>query len=243
MKILHRHVLTFPAKNEKEFLLLQKQMEILEKELGYPTARHYSPLFSAENKYSLIVQRIIDSDCFGKLTEERYRNKDIQKLEAERLNLLEWNRQELFYVDTGSKVPRWMRDLSSKPLSLDSFESQLPISELFAKGDGKMKVMLRHIQGVNKNKWADKVEQEKMSDLAELNAKYPIPLRYRSMCSPLHCHVRIHEREYESYAQMCDLDEKFFLSSTQADKKLWGEEQKRMDFIAWENGELYFVLD
>jgi len=246
MEIMHRHVMVIPEERKEEFLSLQRQIEELEMEAGHPGARHYSPLFSAESTQSLVTERIYNAREFGRLIQERYSNMALQKLEAKRLGLLSWNRQELYYVDTGNPVPRWMKGLSTSTLKEDVFSSLLPVEELAAKGDGKdgkVKVMLRHIQCVRKNKWIEKVEQERLSDQAELNANYPLPIRYRAMCAPMNCHIRIHEREYESYAEMCRLDENFYLSSTSADKRLWGQEVRRQDFVAWESGELYYVLD
>lgn len=246
MEIMHRHVMVIPEERKQAFLSLQRQMEAAEAAAGHPAARHYSPLFSVENAKMLITERIYPAREFGRLTQERYRDPELQKLEAKRLALLSWNRQELYYVDTGNPVPRWMKGLSSSTLKEDVFTSLLPVEELAAKGDGKdgkVKVMLRHVQGVRKHKWIEKVEQERLSDQAELNANYPLPIRYRAMCSPLHCHIRIHEREYESFGEMCRLDENFYLTSTNADKHLWGQEVRRQDFVAWEGGELYYVLD
>ena len=119
LKILYRHVQEVPADRWQEKLELEQLTDAAEAEAGYPLPRRLRPLFSTEHSHTVRVEeRVFDSYCdLGKKLEERHRNRTLMELDARRRSLIKWEREELFYVDSGSPVPRWMQAVSRCPMS------------------------------------------------------------------------------------------------------------------------------
>ena len=92
--------------------------------------RHYRALFGGEAADTRVTARIYESYAdFAKLLAQRYFDEELQKLDAEKYCLLEWERDELYYLDSGSPVPRWMQSISRKPFDPQHIQCALPRPE------------------------------------------------------------------------------------------------------------------
>ena len=252
VKILYRHVQEIPANKWKEKLELECQTDALEAELGYPMPRRLRSLFSTEHSHTVRVEeRVFDSYAdFGKKLEERHRNKKLMELDAKRRSIIKWEREELFYVDSGMPVPRWMQAVSRRPMTAEEMkEANIVGDSVYVSPEqaeknikaGKLRILYRIIQEVPKDRWAEKLEQERLSDAAEKFRGDPLPTRYRAMFGSERSQVRINEREYEDYAEFAKTVESFIANRNPGDKAAMDAEIRRQGFFAWEREEVYIV--
>ncbi len=100
----------------------------------------------------------------------------------------------------------------------------------------KVRILHRLIQEVPAELWAEKLEQERRCDEAEARAGHPLPRRYRAMYGPENAHIRVTEREYESFAEYARKFEEFYDS-----EELMQIEADRHRYFTWEREELYYV--
>ena len=251
LAIMYRQVMSVPANGWAALRELEQRMDAAEAKAGYPLPRRYRGLLGGESANTRVCVRIFDSYAeFARLMAARFLDDTLAKLDAEKFNLTEWNRDELYYVDSGSPVPRWMQSISRKPFAPEHIACAVPRSEAAPMdqeqicqniAEGKFPVLYRHIQHVPRDRWAEKMEQERLSDEAELAAGNPIPLRYRSMHSPMDSQTRVSEREYESLEQLCRITEAFFAEATPADAEVMNQEARRQEFFTWEREEIYYL--
>lgn len=249
--IMYRQVQRLPAAAWPALLNLERQMDRAEEAAGYPLPRRYRAMVGGEAAHTRVCTRIFDSyGDFAALLARRYQDDGLQRLDAEKYSLLEWERDELYYLDSGSPVPRWMQAISRKPFdpahlacAIGRTDSTPKDLEKLQKdiAAGRIRVLYRQIQQVPRERWAEKLEQERLSDEVERNGGNPLPLRYRSMHSPMDSHVRVSEREYDSLEQLCELTERFFSESTPEDARIMDAEARRQEFFTWEREELYYV--
>ena len=249
--IMYRQVRQVPAAAWQKYLDLEKRMDAAEAQAGYPLPRRYRAMYGGEPSNTRICVRIFESYAtFGQLLAERFRNDTLQRLDAELLCTVDWDRDELYYLDSGAPVPRWMQAISRKPFDPQHTACCIPRHDSAPKDPdrirsnieaGKVRVVYRQIQQVPRDRWAEKMEQERISDDAELRAGNPLPLRYRSMHSPMDSHIRVSEREYESMEQLCRCTENFFAEATPEDAEVMDAESRRQDFFTWEREELLYV--
>ena len=106
---------------------------------------------------------------------------------------------------------------------------------------GKLRILYRIVQEVPKDRWAEKLEQERISDAAEKLRGDPLPTRYRAMLGSERSQVRINEREYEDYAAFAKTVESFLADSSPGDKAAMDAEIRRQGFFNWEREEVYIV--
>jgi len=245
LAVLYRQVFQVKPSNWKAFTALEDSFDKAEAKAGHPVARRYRPFVSVENSGSRVYERIYESFAdFGKLSSERYLNKELSLLDAKRLNLTEWVRNELYYVDSGAPIPKWMSAISRKPFTEESLKCGIPRKDSFCSRDkepGKVKIMYRQIQFVPKDRWAEKFEMERNSDEVELAQGNPLPIRLRVMYGNENSHIRVSEREYDCYESLCKLHEDFVFESSKADAAVMDAEAKRQDYFVWEKEELYYV--
>ncbi|NMA73262.1 MAG: hypothetical protein GX963_03695 [Bacteroidales bacterium] len=74
----------------------------------------------------------------------------------------------------------------------------------------KVRILHRLVQAVPSELWAEKLELERRCDDAEKRAGHPLPRRYRSMYCQENSHIRVTEREYESFAEYARMFEEFY---------------------------------
>lgn len=249
--IMYRQVQQVPAADWPAFLDMERRMDQAEAKAGYPLPRRYRSMFGGERSNTRVCVRIFESYAiFAELLAERFLNDELARLDAEKLNLIDWDRDELYYLDSGAPVPRWMQAISRKPFDPEYIACSIPrhdptpltreqVEENIR--SGKVRVLYRQIQHVPRDRWAEKMEQERISDEAEWKAGNPLPFRYRSMHSPLDSHTRVSEREYESMEELCRVTEDFFAEATPADAEVMDAEGRRQAFFTWEREELYYV--
>lgn len=252
VKILYRHVEEVPSNKWMEKMALEREMDQAEAALGYPLPRRLRPLFSKEHSHSVRVEeRIFDSYVdFGRLHSQRQHDKQLLKLDAKRHALVKWERDELFYVDSGMPVPRWMAAVSRRPMTPEEMKqaniqgSPLNVTPEQVEENvksGKMRILYRIIQAVPKDRWAEKLEQERLSDEAEKFRGDPLPNRYRVQFGSEKSQLRINEREYEDYAAFAASVESFIEDRSPGDKAAMDAEVRRQDFFEWEREEVYIV--
>jgi len=252
VKILYRHVQEVPAEKWKEKLELERQTDEAEAALGYPLPRRLRSLFSKEHSHTVRVEeRVFESYAdFGKKMQARCRNRQLQALDAKRRAIVKWEREELFYVDSGMPVPRWMQAVSKRPMTAEELKQanvegdpvRLTPEQVEANvRAGKLRILYRIIQEVPKDLWAEKLEQERISDAAEKFRGDPLPSRYRAMFGSELSQIRINEREYDDYAQFAAEVESFLEDRTPGDKAAMDAEIRRQAFFNWEREEIYIV--
>ena len=249
--VMYRQVQQVKASQWPAFLDMERRMDAAEEKTGYPLPRRYRAMFGGESTNTRVCVRIFESYAeFGRLIAERFLNDALARLDAEKFNLIEWDRDELYYLDSGAAVPRWMQAISRKPFEPEHIACAIPRPtpaprdpERIRKNieAGKVRVLYRQIQHVPRECWAEKMEQERLSDEAELRAGNPLPLRYRAMHTPMDSHTRVSEREYDSMEDMCRLTEAFFQEATPEDAGVMDAECRRQAFFTWEREELYYV--
>jgi len=249
--IMYRQVVQVPARAWPKFLELEKRMEEAEVKAGYPRPRRYRAMFGGESSNTRVYTRIFESYAvFARLLARRFQDDALQRLDAEKYTLADWERDELYYLDSGSPVPRWMQAVSRKPFTPEQIVCSIPRHDSTPKDpervrrnieEGKLRVVYRQIQKVPRERWAEKMEQERLSDEAEEKAGNPLPLRYRSMHSPMDSHIRVSEREYESFEELCRCTEDFCFESTPEDAAVMDAEGRRQAFFTWEREEIYIV--
>ena len=251
LAILYRQVMRVRPACWTQYLDVERRMEEAELRAGHPTPRRYRALFGGEAADTRVLTRIYESYAeFAALLAKRYFDDALQRLDAEKYRLLEWERDELYYVDSGSPVPRWMQSISRKPFAPDMVKCIAPRpapvnpdreTVLRNIEEGKLRILYRHMQHVPRDRWAEKLEQERLSDEAEAAQGNPRPLRYRSMHSPEHSQTRITEREYDSLEELCRICERFLGETSPADQAVMDEECRRQEFFTWEREEIYVV--
>jgi hypothetical protein len=251
LAILYRQVMRVRPDAWKRYLDVERRMEEAEIRSGHPVPRRYRALFGGEAADTRVLTRIYESYAeFASLLAKRYFDDELQRLDAEKYRLLEWERDELYYVDSGSSVPRWMQSISRKPFDSQHIPCALPRPEPITLtadtiqkniDDRKLRILYRHIQHVPRDRWAEKMEQERLSDEVEIRQGNPTPLRYRSMHSPEDSQTRVIEREYDSFEDLCKICEGFFSESSSADQAVMDAECRRQDFFTWEREEIYIV--
>ena len=251
LAIMYRQVMSVPANAWPAFRDLERRMDEAEANAGYPLPRRYRGLLGGEAANTRVCVRIFESYAdFAKLMAQRFLDDTLAKLDAEKFNITQWNRDELYYVDSGSPVPRWMQAISRKPFDPEHIACALPRPDTAhlspdqlrqAIAQGKVPVLYRHIQHVPRDRWAEKMEQERLSDEVEIRQGNPIPLRYRSMHSPEDSQTRVIEREYDSLEDLCKICEGFFCEASPADQAVMDAECRRQDFFTWEREEVYIV--
>lgn len=208
-------------------------------------------MLGAEHSQIRVCERIYESYAeFGKLTEQRFLDETLQRMEAKKYKIISSERIELYYVDSGAAVPRWMQAISRKPFDPEHIDCAIPRgssvptdAEQVRKNieAGKVRVMYRQIQHVPRDRWAEKFEQERISDQVELKAGNPMPLRYRSMHAVENSHIRVSEREYDSFEDLCSVTEAFFSETNHESAAVMDSEARRQDLYTWEREELYYV--
>ena len=252
LKILYRSVQEVPPEKWMEKLALEAETDAAEAALGYPLPRRLRPLFSPEHSHTVRVEeRVFDSYAdFGRKISARSFDPKLQALDARRRAMVKWEREELFFVDSGMPVPRWMQAVSRKPMTPEEMQeanivgSPIHVTPEQAKANvaaGKLRILYRIIQEVPRERWAEKLEQERISDAAEKLRGDPLPTRYRAMLGSERSQIRINEREYEDYASFAKTVESFLADSSAGDKAVMDAEIRRQGFFAWEREEVYIV--
>ena len=249
LAIMYRQVMRVRPGAWNRFL--ENEQKLAERRAGHPAPRYYRALFGGEAADTRVVARIYESYAeFAALLAKRYFDEELQRLDGEKYCLIEWERDEMYYLDSGSPVPRWMQSISRKPfdpehircavarpvpLQLDPETVRQNIAE------GKLRILYRHVQHVPRDRWAEKMEQERLSDEVEVRQGNPAPLRYRSMHSPEDSQTRVTEREYDSLEDLCRICENFFAETSPADQAVMDAECRRQEFFTWEREEVYIV--
>lgn len=251
MKVLLRTVQEVPFDRWPEHIRMEERCDEALGEFGFGKPRRYRAMFGAEDANTRVSQILCGSfGELGELTERWARSGSLQHLEAERRRTFLRERHELFFVDSGSPVPIWMQKTSKTPIdpkylnccANDNVLVPESAEELRrCREEGKIRVMYRLIQEIPRERWAEKLAQEHESDEMERGMTAALPLRYRAMFGTEKSHTRVHEREYQSFAEIARGWERFIFASDDNGVKLERQEHERQSSFLWEREELYWV--
>ena len=124
MKVLLRCVQEVPFDKWMEHIEMEERCDEVLGEFGFGRPRRYRALFGEENSNVRVSQTIYDSfGELGALTQKWLANGSLQRLEAERHRTFSRERRELFFVDSGSRVPLWMQLTSKTPIRQEYLEN------------------------------------------------------------------------------------------------------------------------
>ena len=102
----------------------------------------------------------------------------------------------------------------------------------------KVRILHRLVQEIPADKWPLQLALEKKSDEVESKHGHPTPRRYRAMYGKENANIRVHQREYESFADYAKRFEEFGDNI-----ELQAMEVERRNYFTWEREELYIVDD
>ena len=157
LKILYRSIQEIPPEKWMEKLALEAETDAAEAAHGYPLPRRLRPLFTPEHSHSVRVEeRVFESYAdFGRKMSARNFTPELRELDARRRDLVKWEREELFFVDSGMPVPRWMQAVSRKPMTEEEMKeanivgSPIHVTPEQAKANvaaGKLRILYRIVQ-------------------------------------------------------------------------------------------------
>ncbi|NMA66896.1 MAG: hypothetical protein GX957_11795 [Clostridiaceae bacterium] len=110
LRVMYRHIQEVPNELWTAKLEQERRSDEAEAKAGHPLPRRYRAAFGTENSQIRVSEREYDSFLdLARMTEEYMVNKELQKIEAERHKYFTWEREELYYVDTGGEPPLWMK--------------------------------------------------------------------------------------------------------------------------------------
>lgn len=111
VRMLYRQVQRVPF--EKLYLVreLDKKMDEAEGKLGFPRPRRCRSFTSGEMSQTRVQEREFSSVAdFGRLMAAWAEDETCQRLEVEKKNYMEWERNELYYVDDPAEpVVPWLQ--------------------------------------------------------------------------------------------------------------------------------------
>ncbi len=244
MKIMYRQIQEVPIHLWEQKLEQERLCDEAEAKAGHPVPRRYRQFFGPEQSHIRVSEREYDSISDWAIKfEEWLKNDNLQKIEANRHKFFTWEREELYYVDSESPVPKWMEYISGQ--EIPNYNSNVNPNNSLANngtqpfnqnGIPKLRVMYRHIQEVPNELWAAKLEQEYRSDEAEAKAGHPLPRRYRAAFGTENSQIRVSVREYDSFVELARKTEEYMVNV-----ELQRIEAERHKFFTWEREELYHV--
>lgn len=120
MRIVYRQTQKIPFEKWLQELELERATDEEESRLGHPLPRRYRYFSGAENSQIRVHIRAYDDfAAFGRLFEEWADDEVCQKLEVERHNYYEWEREELLYIDDPADLAALRHELiaQGKPIA------------------------------------------------------------------------------------------------------------------------------
>lgn len=100
MRFMYRQTQKIPFEKWLQELELERKTDNEEARLGHPLPRRYRYYSGAERSQTRVHERVYeDFEAFGRMFEAWADDETCQKIEVERHNFYEWEREELLYVD------------------------------------------------------------------------------------------------------------------------------------------------
>ena len=97
---MYRQTQKIPFEKWLQELELERKTDDEEARLGHPLPRRYRYYSGAERSQTRVHERVYeDFEVFGRMFEAWADDETCQKIEVERHNFYEWEREELLYVD------------------------------------------------------------------------------------------------------------------------------------------------
>lgn len=110
LRVMYRHIQEVPNEMWAAKLEQEKRSDEAEARAGHPLPRRYRAAFGSEKSQIRVSEREYESFAdLARMTEEYMVNEELQRIEAERHKYFTWEREELYYVDTGGDTPLWMK--------------------------------------------------------------------------------------------------------------------------------------
>jgi len=119
IKILYRQVQEIPFDKWMQQLELERKTDIEEARLGHPLPRRYRMFAGGEKSQTRVHEREYESIAeWGRMFEEWAEDEACQKLEVERHNYYNWEREEIYYVDDpNSPTIPWMQMAAEREIT------------------------------------------------------------------------------------------------------------------------------
>ena len=112
MKIVYRQTQSIPFEKWLQEIELERETDEEEVRLGHPLPRRYRYFSGMERTQTRVHQRVYnDFEEFGKMFEEWADDEVCQKIEVDRHNYYNWEREELLYVDEPLNLEDLKREL------------------------------------------------------------------------------------------------------------------------------------
>ena len=115
VRIMHRLIQEVPTELWTQKLEMERRCDEVERRYGHPLPRRYRAMFGAEKSQIRVCEREYESfEEFARRFEAFYDNEELMQVEADRHRYINWEREELYYVDSGQPTPRWMEILAQR---------------------------------------------------------------------------------------------------------------------------------
>ena len=115
MKFMYRQTQEIPFEKWLQELELERTTDEEEARLGHPLPRRYRYFSGAEHSQARVHERIYeDFESWGRMFEEWADDEVCQKLEVERHNYYNWEREEILLVDDPIDVEGLKKELLSQ---------------------------------------------------------------------------------------------------------------------------------
>ncbi len=119
VRMIFRQVQRVPF--EKLYLVkeLDKKMDEAGAAIGFPVPKRYRAFSSAEMSQTRVQEREFESVAdFGRAMEKWAEDETCQRLEIEKKNYMEWERNELYYVDDPDDlIMPWLQMAAEKEVT------------------------------------------------------------------------------------------------------------------------------
>lgn len=119
VRILYRQIQEIPFEKWLQELELEKKTDIEEARLGHPIPRRYRSFTGSMNANIRVHEREYESiEEWGKMVEEWAEDEECQKIEIERHNYYNWEKEEIYFVDDPNEpmVP-WLQMAAEKEVT------------------------------------------------------------------------------------------------------------------------------
>lgn len=114
MRIVYRQIQNIPFEMWMKELELEHIPDEEEARLGHPMPKRYRYYSGGENSQTRVHERVYeDFEQFGRLFEEWAEDETGQKLEIERHNYYNWEREELYLIDDPADVGKLRKELEA----------------------------------------------------------------------------------------------------------------------------------
>ncbi len=114
MRIVYRQTQKIPFEKWMQELELERRTDMEEARLGHPLPRRYRMFSGDEHSQTRVHIRAYDDfAAWGRMFEEFAEDEECQKIEVDRHNFYEWEREEMLFIDDPIDVEALKRELEA----------------------------------------------------------------------------------------------------------------------------------